>query len=153
VLRPLGFALPEPLRRPADPNSPGRIANPYDNRSVIGKFLLKLRQIPVLFRDVVQARGCLGNTCARVPATILARSASEGSGYPRSRFGLVCRVRYPQLNQARFQPLSSPAKQAVEVPSACLIFGRDVRFSSAAGLRPGRKPRFDALRQRRPGGR
>jgi len=27
VLRPLGFALPEPLLRPADPNSPGRIAN------------------------------------------------------------------------------------------------------------------------------
>jgi len=28
VLRPLGFALPKPLRRPADPNSRGRIANP-----------------------------------------------------------------------------------------------------------------------------
>jgi len=38
VLRPLGFALPEPLRRPADPNSPGRIANPSYNRSVMGKF-------------------------------------------------------------------------------------------------------------------
>jgi len=28
VLRPPGFALPEPLRRPADPNSPRWIANP-----------------------------------------------------------------------------------------------------------------------------
>jgi len=38
VLRPEGFARAEPLRRPADPNSPGRIANPCDNRSVMGKF-------------------------------------------------------------------------------------------------------------------
>jgi len=38
VLRPLGFALPEPLGRPADPNSPGRIANPSYNRSVMGRF-------------------------------------------------------------------------------------------------------------------
>jgi len=38
VLRPPGFALPGPLRRPADPNSPGRIANPSYNRSVMGNF-------------------------------------------------------------------------------------------------------------------
>jgi len=38
VLRPPGFAQPKPLLRPADPNSPGRIANPSSNRSVIGKF-------------------------------------------------------------------------------------------------------------------
>src|SRR5271157_3468230 len=29
VLRPEGFALPGPLRRPADPDSPGRIANSF----------------------------------------------------------------------------------------------------------------------------
>ena len=33
-----GFALPGPLRRPADPNSPGWIANPSSNRSVMGMF-------------------------------------------------------------------------------------------------------------------
>jgi len=37
VLRPPGFALPEPFRRPTDPDSPGRIANPSCNRSVMGK--------------------------------------------------------------------------------------------------------------------
>jgi len=37
-LRPLGFALPEPLWRPADPNSPGRIANSSYNRSVMGEY-------------------------------------------------------------------------------------------------------------------
>jgi hypothetical protein len=38
---------------------------------------------------------------ALVPATILARSASEGSGYTRLRFELVCRGCYPQLNHVR----------------------------------------------------
>ena len=38
VLRPEGFALPGPLRRPADPNSPGRIANPSSDRSATGMF-------------------------------------------------------------------------------------------------------------------
>ena len=33
---------------------------------------------------------------------ILARSASEGLGCPRLRVGLVCRSRYPLLNQAHF---------------------------------------------------
>ncbi len=39
--------------------------------------------------------------CGPVPAAILARTANEGSGYTRLRFGLVCRGCYPQLNQAR----------------------------------------------------
>ncbi|MGO9924065.1 MAG: hypothetical protein ACLQIB_56380, partial [Isosphaeraceae bacterium] len=38
VLRHEGFALPEPLRQPADPNSPGRIAIPSYNRSIMGLF-------------------------------------------------------------------------------------------------------------------
>ncbi len=37
--------------------------------------------------------------CVLGPAAILARSASEGSGYSRLRFGLVCRGCYPRLNQ------------------------------------------------------
>jgi hypothetical protein len=35
-----------------------------------------------------------------VPAIILARSVSEGPGYPRLRFGLVCAECHPVLNQA-----------------------------------------------------
>ncbi len=38
VLRPEGWALPGPLGRPADPDSPGRIANPSCNRSAAGMF-------------------------------------------------------------------------------------------------------------------
>jgi len=38
VLRPPGFALPGPLKRPADPDSPGRFANSSHNRPVMGKF-------------------------------------------------------------------------------------------------------------------
>ncbi len=40
--------------------------------------------------------------CVLVPATILAQSASEGSGYTRLRIGLVCRGCYPRLSQAWF---------------------------------------------------
>ncbi len=42
--------------------------------------------------------------CVLVLAAILARSASEDSGYTCLRFGLVCRGCYPQLNHARIQP-------------------------------------------------
>jgi hypothetical protein len=38
VLRPEGCALPGPLRRPADPDSPRRIADPAYNRSAMGMF-------------------------------------------------------------------------------------------------------------------
>ncbi len=48
--------------------------------------------------------------CVLVPATILARSASEGSGYTRLRFGLVCRGRYTQLNRAPESPSSGALK-------------------------------------------
>ncbi len=54
--------------------------------------------------------------CVPVPAAILARSASEGSGYPRLRFGLICRGCYPQLNQAAFTTvLSANARRRISL--------------------------------------
>ncbi len=47
--------------------------------------------------------------CVLVHAAILARSASEGSGYPRWRFGLVCRRCYPQLNHASGEGFRIPS--------------------------------------------
>ncbi len=87
--------------------------------------------------------------CVLVRVAILARSASEGSGYTRLRFGLVCRRCYPLKNGAR-PPISSAAAGSMQPDATDVRRGRLVGCDlepSAAGTpkwrsRPPKKRHF-----------
>ncbi len=83
VLRPEGFALPGPLRRAADPNSPRRIANPDDNRSAMGMFPSADPLICCAAPDLSDGRTSpqlpINFTITRVPCTSTTSTRESGS--------------------------------------------------------------------------